>query len=341
MRSTPLRAVVLSALLLVLGTQHAAAAAPPDFVTSDGQTAAVSTPGDAADDPAIWVDHADPARSLVIGNNKLGALETYDLAGRLVQRISDAKQFWGNVDVRGNLVATYHDGGVRIFKVDASTRRLSNVTEGGVVPTSGEGLCLYRAPRGDLHVFIIARSSPSLTRQYELTDADSDGLFAGKLRRTFDVGSEAEGCVVDDHNGALYVSEEDVALWRYGAEPASGATRVAVGHLRKGVGSRLKADLEGVTLAGDRIIVSVQSTGTAYRSYFAVYDRTTNAYVGAFRVTKGANSDDCDGTDGVAAYAGYLGPRFPDGLFVCQDQHNQSPTANQNFKLVRWDRLPD
>jgi myo-inositol-hexaphosphate 3-phosphohydrolase len=160
-----------------------------------------------------------------------------------------------------------------------------------------------------------------------LTDADQDGLYAGTLRRTFEVGSEAEGCVVDDRRAALYVSQEDVGLWRYGANPADGTARAAL-------------DTVMVTLAGNRIIVSAQSTRTAHRSYFAVYDRTTNAYVGAFRVSDGAVSDDCDGTDGVAAYDGALGPAFPGGLFVCQDQANQAPSAKQDFKLVRWDRLP-
>ena len=52
------------------------------------------------DDPAVWVHPTDPSRSLVLGNNKRAALETYDLAGNRVQRISDSVTFWGNVDVR-------------------------------------------------------------------------------------------------------------------------------------------------------------------------------------------------------------------------------------------------
>ena len=43
--------------------------------------------------------------------------------------------------------------------------------------------------------------------------------------RTFSVGSEAEGCVADDDTGALYISEENEALWRYSAEPDGGTTR--------------------------------------------------------------------------------------------------------------------
>jgi len=339
MTGTPLRVAAICAVLLVLSATPAVANRPvPVSVTSDGETVPVAHGGDTADDPAIWVNRAEPARSLVISNDKSGALETYDLAGRRVQRIADDVPFWGNVDVRGNIVAVYHDHGLRLFEVDTTTRLLSNVTEAGVIRTSGEGLCLYQASDA-LYAFLIVRASPSRTRQYALTDADGDGRYAGTLRRTFDVGSEAEGCVVDDENAALYVSQEDVALWRYGADPGEGASRSKVDAVVS-AGGHLDADLEGVTLAGDRVIVSAQSAGSPSRSYFAVYDRATNHYVGAFRVTDGTASDDCDGTDGIAAYAGALGPSYPSGLFVCQDQTNQAPGANQNFKLVRWERLP-
>ena len=37
----------------------------------------------------------------------------------------------------------------------------------------------------------------------------------GSPVRDFYLGSEGEGCEVDDATGALYVSEEDVGIWRY------------------------------------------------------------------------------------------------------------------------------
>ena len=82
--------------------------------------------------------------------------------------------------------------------------------------------------------------------------------------RSFAVGSEAEGCVADDDTGALYVSEENDALWRYSAEPGGGTTREAVDVLTA-AGGHLVNDIEGVTLVdqadGDGyIIVSAQST---------------------------------------------------------------------------------
>ena len=36
----------------------------------------------------------------MIGNDKQGALEVYDLDGTRIQRITTSTSFWGNVDVR-------------------------------------------------------------------------------------------------------------------------------------------------------------------------------------------------------------------------------------------------
>ena len=82
----------------------------------------------------------------------------------------------------------------------------------------GEGLCLYQSgSSGSLYAMVITISGR--VRQYVITDADLDGLLDASLVREFQVGSEAEGCLADDTAGALYISEEDVGLWRYGAEP--------------------------------------------------------------------------------------------------------------------------
>lgn len=47
------------------------------------------------------------------------------------------------------------------------------------------------------------------------------------------------------------------------------------------------------------------------------------------------------GTDGIAAYSGDLGPAFPHGIFVCQDNTNTLPgnVGNQNFKFVPLERV--
>lgn len=352
-RAAALRIAVVTSLLLVTGAAAAWAADPVVTVPSVRETTPVATTGDSMDDPAVWVHPTDPARSLVLGNNKRGALETYDLSGDRVQRIADATTFWGNVDVRqgvpvagtvGDIVAVYHRG-LQLYRVDPDTRLLTRVNEGTAISTAGEGLCLYSSPTtGQLYAIVI--SIAGQVRQFQIRDTDADGLLEGLLVREFAVGSEAEGCVADDDRGALYISQEDVGLWRYGAEPGAGAERTAVDTV--GSGGHLAADVEGVTLVdlpdgSGYVIASAQNTADPNNSFFAVYDRVTGAYVRSFRVVSGTAADDCDRTDGITAVTAALGPAYPSGLFVCQDNNNDAPgtVGNQNLKYVPLETVVD
>jgi 3-phytase len=320
------RVLLLAGLsLLLVGVAHAAAPTPT-VVPSTAETVAVGHSGDAADDPTIWVNHSDPAQSRIIGNDKKGALNMYRLDGSLVTSLNTGT-FWGNSDVRGNLLAVAR-GGIKLFNLSATS-----LTQVGSITTWGEGLCMYQSPTA-LYVFIVTRDG--LVRQYEVNPSRT----GGKLVRSFRLTSEAEGCAVDDQAQALYISQEDVALWRYGANPGDGISRVAVDTVVPQ--GRITPDAEGVTVTGNRVIVSSQNVSAGWKSYFTVYRRDTNAYVGAFRISNGLSSDDCDRTDGISAYAGYLGPEYPFGLFVCQDGHNTVPgtSGNQDFKLVPWEALP-
>lgn len=355
-----LRSVAVSVLAAVTGVLASAAptgaADSPQLVPSDVETVPVVSTGDAIDDPAIWVHPTEPSRSLVMANDKVGGFETYDLAGNRVQRLEFGTQFWGNVDVRQgvsisgiahDLVAVVQQG-VRIYSVDPESRLLSPVTEGGApVGSSGEGFCLYRSPVSQRLYGVVISRAGNVT-QFEITDQDADGLLESSTVRTFAVGSEAEGCVADDDSGALYISEEDVALWRYSAEPQGGTSRVAVDVLTS-AGGHLVADIEGVTIAAQPdgagyLIVSAQNVDDPDASYLSVYRREgANDFVKTVRVSDGTNSDDCDRTDGVAAVTADLGASFPRGLFVCQDNNNDAPgtTGNQDLKLVRLEKLVD
>jgi len=59
--------------------------------------------------------------------------------------------------------------------------------------------------------------------------------------------------------------------------------------------------------------------------------------VGRFRIAAGNGIDAVGGTDGIEATGAALGPAFPHGLFIAQDDSNGS--RNQNFKL--GNRSPD
>ncbi|HSB16849.1 MAG TPA: phytase [Bryobacteraceae bacterium] len=63
--------------------------------------------GEDPDDPAVWVNPSDPARSLVLGTNKTGApqgaLYVFDLKGKMLQKISNLDRP-NNMDIEYGLV---------------------------------------------------------------------------------------------------------------------------------------------------------------------------------------------------------------------------------------------
>jgi myo-inositol-hexaphosphate 3-phosphohydrolase len=345
----------VSAVVVRVAVCAQAAIPPIAAVTADAETVPATHSGDAADDPAIWVHPANPASSLLIGNDKLGALEVYKIDGSFQQRRTTATSFWGNVDVRQQVavggrtldVVAAYNAGLRLYTVDLATLTLRPVTDGsGVYPTnSGEGLCLYNSSlTGDFTAFVITR--PGQARQFLLTDNDADGLLEASLVREFAVGSEAEGCVADDEAALVYIAEEDVGLWRYGAEPTASTARVLVDKVQPD--GNLAADVEGVTLVdtggdGGYLLVSAQNTDNPTQSYFVRYDRETNAFAGAFRIVNGTAADGCTRTDGVTATATSLGAKYPNGVFVCQDDNNTTPggSGHQDFKLTRLEKVAD
>jgi len=317
------------------------------------ETSPVRHSGDAADDPAIWIHPGDPAKSLILGDDKQGGLCVYGLDGKELQ-ILDERKHVNNVDVRTGLplAGSFRDGtrhervdlaaaanqtdrSLLFYKINPASRRLEAAGELAGIGIVPYGLCLYKSARsGKIHCFVNDRNG--VTQQWELCDGGSGDVTGTKVRE-FDVGSQVEGCVGDDALGKFYIGEEDVALWMYGAEPADGDARVRID--KTGAGGHLTADIEGLAIydaGGGRGYLLASSQGS---NTFVVYDRAgTHAYVGTFRIADGA-VDGVNDTDGIEVTSAALGPAFPKGLFVAQDGSNSRPAANQNFKLVPWEEI--
>jgi 3-phytase len=81
------------------------------------QTEPVPSQGDAADDPAIWVHHEEPALSMVLGTDKKGGLNVFDLDGKRLQVISSGARP-NNVDV----LYDFPLGGSKVDLAIAGTR---------------------------------------------------------------------------------------------------------------------------------------------------------------------------------------------------------------------------
>ena len=322
-------------------------------VTATVETTPVRHSGDAADDPAVWVHPTDPAKSLVLGDDKNGGLCVYGLDGIELQ-IVDARKCLDNVDLRYGfgLKGSFSDGvahdrvdlvgvgnetdrSLLFYKMNPSTRRLEPVGEIGGVGLVPYGSCMYRSAKTGKYFYFV-NDAGGAAQQWELRDGGS-GKVAGTRVRQFRVGSTVEGCVADDALGRFYIAEEGVAIWSYGAEPEDGGARVKVDSAGKG--GRLTADIEGLAIydaGGGRGYLLASSQGS---SSFVIYERAgANPYVGTFRVADGA-VDGVSDTDGIDVASAALGPAFPKGLFVAQDGSNTRPSANQNFKLVPWEAI--
>ena len=345
---------IAGALNLTAGTARDPRVAPHSdmrIVHPTVETVPVETDGDSADDPAIWVDRANPSRSFIIGTQKQSGLYVYDLQGRVLQFLPDGRM--NNVDLRYNfplggqqtalaVASNRTTDTLAIYRIDAAARRLVNV-ENGAQPTGfvdPYGLCMYQsASTGKTYVFVTDNNGP--VRQWELVDAGNGRVQANRVR-DIPFATQTEGCVADDATGTLYVAEEDVGLWRVGAEPDAPATPVSVATVE--ANSALKDDLEGIGLydLGDGrgyLVLSSQGNNT-----YAVFRREgNNEYVGSFAVLADAarGIDGISETDGLEVSSANLGGAFAGGLFVAQDGRNIAPQQNQNFKLVPWSAIAE
>ena len=330
-------------VLAAAGPADAPGAAP----TARAQTEPVPSDGDAADDPAIWIHPDDPARSLVLGTDKKGGLNVFDLDGKRLQVVSDGSRP-NNVDVlygfpiAGKPVDLAVAGtrikdkqGMAFWRIDPASRRLSEL---GPIPTfavfdGGEpyGSCVYRSPR-DRASYVFVSNKDGGVEQYRL-DGESGSIKARRVR-VITVGSQVEGCVADFDLGHLYVGEEDVGIWKYGAEPDAGATRTLVARVGE---NGLVADVEGLTIyyaSGSKGYLIASSQGN---DSYKVYERDgSNAYVATIDPRAGAIPDVGE-TDGLDVTNLPTSSRFSKGLFVVQD--GKPHDGKQNFKFFAWDEI--
>jgi 3-phytase len=318
--------------------QRIADAAPAVSVQAAGETAPVGTAAaDAADDPAIWRNPADPAASLIVGTDKKAGLYVYGLDGK-VRDFHDAGRV-NNVDLRSDVAIAGTSGilvaasdrndparaRIALFRLDPATARLTPL--GKVDAGTGEayGVCLFRDPAG-LYAFAVLKDGRINQIRLDL----SGEVPAGVIVRSMKLRTQSEGCATDERTARLYVAEEDVGLWRFDAA-AGGATdpvRIAAAD-----GRNIVADAEGVALAplgarGGFLLVSSQGDNA-----YAVYTLEDEHFLGRFRIAPGAVGS-TEETDGIDLAIGDFGPSYPGGLFVAQDGAN-APAA-QNFKLVPW-----
>lgn len=307
---------------------------PAVSVTAVAETAPVGTANeDAADDPAIWRNAANPAASLIVATDKKGGLYTYDLAGKQLSFM--AAPGLNNVDL-----VDIHGGGILVVASDRSDLATAHLQLAMLDPQTGALTSKDRVEVGPGEGYGICLGTMSDTRTLDVFSAPKNGVIY-RTRLTFGPGdefsdtitlatvpSQPEGCVVDDRTGTLYVGEEAAGIWAIDIATGEKNLVAAVDN------AMLVADVEGLALAPegeDSGYLVASSQGDNAYAVFALPDMKP---VGRFRIAAGTFGS-TEETDGIALDTGSFGPAFPGGLFIAQDGQNAS--AAQNFKLVRWD----
>ncbi len=317
-------------------------------VSPSVNTVPVESHGDAADDPAIWVHPTDPALSLILGTQKQQGLNVYDLQGQLLQSLPDGRI--NNTDLRYGFplggqqldivtASNRSNFSINIYAIDPQSRSLRNVADGLIPTDMGDpyGLCMYRSAKSGLY-YVFVNDTDGLVKQWLLKDA-GHGRVGAEVVREIQLESQTEGCVADDETGDLYIGEEDVAIWKYSAEPDGGEARTQVDSVADG---NLTDDVEGLAIyyganGSGYLIASNQGADN-----YAVYERAgENRFLGLFHVVadEATGIDGASETDGLDVTAANLGPAFPHGVLVVQDGRNITPDEKQNYKLVPWERI--
>lgn len=301
-----------------------------------------------SDDPAIWINPEDPARSLILGTDKHagdGGLYVFDLEGRILpEKTVRGLDRPNNVDLATGfslggrrvdlaVVTERNAGRLRVFTVPD----MQPVDGGGLSVFAGDperlpmGIALYTRPRdGALFAIVSARVGPreGYLWQYRLED-DGHGTVRAVKTRTFGRFSgkkEIESVAVDAELGYVYYSDEQVGVRQYRADPdAPDAGEELALFATEG----FAGDHEGISVfptgpGTGYLVVSNQDGDT-----FEVFSREgtpghphEHRHVGSLKLATHAS-------DGHEVTARALTPRYPGGLLVAMSD-------DRTFQFYAW-----
>jgi len=304
------------------------------------------------DDPAIWINRADPAQSLILGTDKNvdGALYVFGLDGRIHHdKVVRGLVRPNNVDIAYGVmvggkpvdiavVTERYAHRLRVYRLPD----MAPVDGGGIPVFAGErardcmGIALYTRPADGAVFAIVSRSDYLAPRQgylhqYRLVD-DGTGTLRGVFTRSFGEWSgtkEIEAIAVDDELGHVYYSDENFGIRKYHADPlADDADEELAVIGREG----FVEDREGISIyrtgpGTGYLIVSDQQ-----RNAFRLYRREGTAerpHEHAFLKSVDVSAIESDGSEVTAVG---LGPAFPHGLFVAMSN-------GRVFHLYAWEDL--
>ncbi len=303
------------------------------------------------DDPAIWVNRANPAESLVLGTDKhadgallvygLDGVEKKDLSVRGLARPNNCDLAYdialgeGTADLV--VVAERLAHRLRVYRLPD----MVPVDGGGIPVFEGErardvmGIALYRRPRDGALFAIVSRSdfgapTQGYLHQYRLVD-DGTGVIRGLFVRAFGEWSgrkEIEALAVDNELGYVYASDETYGVRKYLADPGAEDAEDELGEFGR---TGFARDHEGISIyptgpGTGYILVSDQQANT-----FRIFPRegtAANPHDHPLLGVVQLSTDESDGSDVTAVEL----PGFPGGLFV-------GMSTDRTFQFYAWDDI--
>lgn len=314
---------------------------PAVDVTAVAETPPVGTANeDAADDPAIWRNAADPSKSLIVATDKKGGLYVYNLKGEQVAFL--AAPGLNNVDLvelgDGTIVVTASDRSnlataqIMLAVLNRETGALSEYRTIPVGAGEAYGICIAKPASGQVpgQEFAVYSAPKNGVIYRTVLTLQPNGGFGDRTTTLAQVATQPEGCIADPRTGTLYIGEEDAGLWAINT--ATGAKRMVAP-----VDNRmLVADVEGLAIAPEGVDAGYLVASSQGDNAYAVFRLPDVTPVGRFRIAAGTFGS-TEETDGIELDNRDFGPDFPSGIFIAQDGVN--PPQAQNFKFARWDAI--
>ncbi len=303
------------------------------------------------DDPAIWVNKADPAKSLVIGTDKDadGALYVFDLNGKIIKdKVVKGLKRPNNVDLAYGLMLNGKPTDIAIT-TERMTHKLrifslpdmKPVDNGGLdmfVGETGEGyrdlmgIAIYTAKDGKMYAVVGRKNGPKTGGylwQYVLAD-DGKGNVKATLVRKFGEYSgkkEIEAIAVDNELGYIYYSDEQTGVRQYYADPSKGNQQLAI------FGTKgFNADHEGISiykLTDTTGYIQVSDQGANRFQIFSREGTKANPFAHKLLKVVNVSATQSDGSDVVNVP---LNDIFKHGLFVVMSD-------NKTFHYYRWEDI--
>jgi 3-phytase len=300
------------------------------------------------DDPAIWLNPTDPAKSLIVGTDKdtNGGLYVYDLDGKIVKKVDGLKRP-NNVDIAYGLmlggkptdVAVTTEREMKRLRV-FSVPDMRPLDAGDLVVFDADvnrvpmGVALYKRPRdGALFAIVGGKSGPAegYLGQYRLEDNGKGGVKMTLVRQfgRYSGKKEIESIAVDAELGYVYYSDEQVGVRKYSVDPEAPDAGKELALIPA---TGYAADNEGISIykindGTGYLLVSDQGA-----NQFRIYTREGEPgrpHEHKLIKTVPVSALESDGSEVTSTP---LGPKFPHGLFVAM-------STDKTFHYYSWDEI--